>query len=170
MSSTILVAYATVHGSTLEVAQSIADSLRGHGLTIDLQPARQVRSLVGFRGVVLGAPLYMFHWHGDAKSFLSRHRAALESLPLSIFALGPFHNKPEEITSAREILDKELAAFPWLKPAAVEMFVGKYDPARLRFPYNLIPALKKMPASDERDWPAIQAWAEHVSDSLMAGA
>lgn len=170
MSSTILVAYATVHGSTLEVAQSIADSLRGHGLTIDLQPARQVRSLVGFRGVVLGAPLYMFHWHGDAKSFLSRHRAALESLPLSIFALGPFHNKPEEITSARETLDKELAAFPWLKPAAVEMFVGKYDPARLRFPYNLIPALKKMPASDERDWPAIQAWAEHVSDSLMAGA
>jgi hypothetical protein len=34
---------------------------------------------------------------------------------------------------------------------------------KLGFPYNLIPALKQMPASDIRDWPAIRAWASGLA-------
>ena len=47
-----------------------------------------------------------------------------------------------------------------------EVFPGKFDPARLRFPYSLIPALKNMPPSDERDWPAIAVWAKNYVDHL----
>jgi menaquinone-dependent protoporphyrinogen oxidase len=47
----------------------------------------------------------------------------------------------------------------WLKPATVEVIGGKFDPQHLRFPWNLIPALKNMPATDFRDWTAIRAWA-----------
>ena len=166
MNTSILVAYATSYGSTQEVAQSVAETLRGCGLEVDVQPAKKVKSLSGYQAVVLGAPLYMFHWHADARNFLGRQRATLASLPTAIFALGPFHNKAEELQSAREQLDKELAKFPWLKPAAIEVFVGKFDPAKLRFPYNLMPPLKKMPASDERDWAAIRAWAAIVADML----
>ena len=167
MSSTILLAYASSYGSTQEVAQSIAETLRGCGLAIDLLPAKQVKTLSGYRAVVLGAPLYMFRWHADAKGFLSRYHSTLAALPVAIFALGPFHNKEEELTGAREHLDKELTKFPWLKPAAVEVFVGKFDPSRLRFPYSLIPALKNMPASDERDWEAIRAWATEIAGVLQ---
>jgi menaquinone-dependent protoporphyrinogen oxidase len=166
MNTSILVAYATSYGSTQEVAQSVAETLRGCGLEVDVQPAKKVGSLSAYQAVVLGAPLYMFHWHADARSFLGRQRATLASLPTAIFALGPFHNKAEELKSAREQLDKELAKFAWLKPAAIEVFAGKFDPAKLRFPYNLIPALKKMPASDERDWEAIRAWAAGLADLL----
>jgi len=63
------------------------------------------------------------------------------------------------VADVRANLDKELLQFPWFEPVAVEVFGGKFDPAALRFPYNLVPGLKKMPVSDIRDWDAIRAWA-----------
>jgi menaquinone-dependent protoporphyrinogen oxidase len=165
--SSILVAYVTTYGSTQEVAQSVAETLRGFGLEVEVQLASKVKDLAGYRAVVLGAPLYMFRWHPDARHFLTRHRAVLASLPPAIFALGPFHNQEEELRSAREQLDKELAKFPWLKPLEIEVFVGKFDPNKLRFPYSLIGPLKKMPASDERDWSAIEAWANRIAEGFQ---
>jgi menaquinone-dependent protoporphyrinogen oxidase len=166
MTPSILVAFATDYGSTLEVAQAVVETLCGCGLAAELQPAKKVKMLSGYSAVVLGAPLYMFRWHPDARHFLSRYHGVLASLPTAIFALGPFHNKEDELRSAREQLDKELIKFPWLKPTAIEVFAGKFDPDRLRFPYSLIGPLKKMPASDERDWVAIRAWSTGVAGIL----
>lgn len=166
MAQSILVAYATTYGSTQETAQFITKTLRDGGFTTDLQPARQVKNLAPYQAVILGAPLYMFRWHGDARHFLGKHRAALAGLPTAIFALGPFHNIEDELKSAREQLDKELVKFTWLKPASVKVFAGKFDPAALRFPYSLIGPLKKMPASDERNWEAIRAWAGEFASTL----
>jgi menaquinone-dependent protoporphyrinogen oxidase len=166
MSASILVGYATLYGSTLEVAESIAETLRNKGHQVDLQPARKINSLDGYQAIILGAPLYMFRWHKDARRFLAQHQKVLARLPVAIFALGPFHKKDDELQSAREQLDKELAKFSWLAPVAVEVFVGKFDPGALRFPYSLIGPLKKMPASDERDWAIIGSWANSLSDRL----
>jgi menaquinone-dependent protoporphyrinogen oxidase len=44
------------------------------------------------------------------------------------------------------------------------MFGGKYDPAKLRFPVNLLAG--KEPASDLRDWTAIRAWAADLKPIL----
>jgi len=159
MPASILLAYASISGSTQQVAETIAAILRDANLKVDCQPIRQVRKLDGYTAVVLGAPLYMFHWHKDALGFLSRNRQTLTTLPVAIFALGPFHADEKEFTDARATLDKELVKFPWLSPVALEMFGGKFDPQALHFPYNLIPALKNMPPSDARDWDAIRAWA-----------
>jgi menaquinone-dependent protoporphyrinogen oxidase len=166
MSDSILVAYATRYGSTQEVAETVAATLRECGLAVDIQPMQEVRTLDQYRAVVLGAPLYMFHWHKDARHFLSRHREALSGRPVAIFALGPINNEEKEFQGSREQLDKELAKFPWLKPLALEIFGGKFDPAKLRFPYNM-PALKKMPASDIRDLTAIRAWASTLATTFQ---
>ena len=165
----VLLAYASTHGSTQEVAEAIAASLRGHGLAVDLQPVRNVRTLEGYHAVVLGAPLYMFHLHKDALRFLSRHQKALsDGLPVAIFAGGPFATGDEkEWQEVRKQIDQELAKYPWLRPVAVEVVGGKFDPARLRFPWNLIPALKQMPPSDLRDWAAIGAWADNRAAQLQ---
>ncbi len=163
MSSSVLVAYATRYGSTQEVAEAVAATLRERGLEVDLQPMRQVRTLGHYGAVVLGAPLYMFRWHKDAINFLERHRAALTALPVAIFALGPFHAEEKEFQEARGQLDKELAKFPWLTPKVIEIFGGKFDPEKLTFPHNLVPALKNMPASDARDWTVIRAWASDLA-------
>jgi len=89
MSNSILVAFATRYGSTQEVADKIAATLRESGLTVDVQPVKQVQTLDGYRAVVLGTPLYIGSWLKDAQRFLTRHQTALEKLPVAIFSLGP---------------------------------------------------------------------------------
>ena len=172
MAIKVLVAYASTHGSTREVAEAVTATLAGHGLTVDLQPARDVRTLAGYDTVVLGAPLYMFHLHKDALRFLSHHQKALAGLPVAVFAGGPFGEEAgatadgKEWQEVRKTLDQELAKFPWLKPVAVEVIGGKFDPSTLRFPWNLVPALRNMPASDLRDWEAIRGWASTLAGQL----
>jgi menaquinone-dependent protoporphyrinogen oxidase len=170
MSASVLVAYATRKGSTQEVAEAVAAALREHGLEVDTQPMRKVRSLAGHAAVVLGTALYMFRLHKDARRLLARHREALTERPVAIFALGPFHDDEKEWQGARSQLDKELAKFPWLTPVAREIFGGKFDPAKLRFPWSWLPALKQLPATDIRDWTAIPAWASNLAGKLQPGA
>ena len=172
MQTRVLVAYASKYGSTQEVAGVIAETLRENGLMVDLEPVKNVKSLEEYAAVALGAPLYMLHWRKDVRSFLSRHREALTKRQVAIFSLGPLHDNEEEWKEVRSQLDKELAKFPWLTPIDVEIFGGKFDPEKLRFPDNLIvrlPAspLHKMPASDVRDWTAIRAWASNLAVQLQ---
>jgi menaquinone-dependent protoporphyrinogen oxidase len=163
MSASVLVAYATRQGSTQEVAEAVAATLRERGLEVDFSPMREVRALDQYQAVVLGAPLYMFHWHKDAHHFLARHQEALMQRPVAIFALGPLHAEEKEFQEVRKQLDKELAKYPWLTPQAIAIFGGKFDPQKLTFPYNMLPAMKNMPASDVRDWTAIRAWASDLA-------
>ncbi len=162
MSTSVLVGYATRYGSTQEVAEAVAATLRECGIAVDIQPVREVRTLAGFSAVVLGAPLFMFRWHKDALRFLSRHREALTERPVAVFTLGPTHDPydEKEWQDSWAQLDKELVKFPWLVPVALKMFGGKYDPSKLRFPINLLAG--KEPASDLRDWTAIHAWASSL--------
>lgn len=166
MASLVLVGYATRYGSTQEVAGGVAITLRECGLAVEVQPLRAVRALAAYSAVVLGAPLFMFHWHKDALGFLSRHRQALMERPVAVFALGPTHDPydEKEWQNSRAQLGQELAKFPWLAPVSLAMFGGKYDPACLRFPLNLLAG--KEPASDLRDWAAIHAWARTLPRSL----
>ena len=169
MSTLILVTYASSYGSTQEVAADIATTLRAQGIEVNLHPIREVRTLAGYSAVVLGAPLYMFHWHKDARHFLARFQRDLTSgLPIAIFAGGPIGDSDEKAwQEIRGNLDQELAKFPWLTPVSVQLIGGKFDPAKLRLPYSLLPALRKMPASDLRDWPAIRAWASALPEKFQ---
>jgi menaquinone-dependent protoporphyrinogen oxidase len=163
MSASVLVSYATRYGSTQEVAEAVTATLRECGLAVDIQLMQEVRTLTQYSTIVMGAPLFMFRWHRDAHRFLSKHREALTERPVAVFALGPVHepHDEKEWQDSRAQLDKELAKFPWLTPVALEMFGGKYDPAYLRFPVNLLAG--KEPASDIRDWTAIRAWASNLA-------
>jgi menaquinone-dependent protoporphyrinogen oxidase len=173
MDGKVLVAYASKYGSTQEVAEVIAASLREGGSEVDLQPMRKVCTLEGFSAVVLGAPIYFGSWHKDALNLLSRNKDALAQRPVAIFALGPNSHDEKEMQDSRAQLDKELGKFPWLKPVVIEVFGGKY-PAKLRFPESLIASLPAsplhgMPTSDVRDWTAIRAWAGSLVAKLQPG-
>jgi len=168
VADTVLVGYASRYGSTKEVAEAIAAQLEERGLRAEVLPLHEVRSLDQYGAVVLGAPLFMFRWHKEALSFLSRHRAALLKRRVAVFALGPVHDPHDDVEwrDSRAQLDKELAKITWFTPAAVEMFGGKYDPESLRFPLKAFAG--KEPASDIRDWAAIRAWADGLPGVLGA--
>ena len=161
MSASILVTSATRYGSTQEVAEAIAATLREAGLEIDIQPVKKVRALEKYRAVVLGAPLYIGRWHKEAHRFLSQNQAALTQQPVAIFALGPLQDAEKQWRDVRAQLDKELAKYPWLTLVDLEMFGGKYDPGKLRFPIKWLAG--KEPVSDLRDWTAVRTWASNLA-------
>jgi menaquinone-dependent protoporphyrinogen oxidase len=170
MATSILIAYATRYGSTREVADAVGTRLREQGLHVEICRAGEVRSLDGFSAVVLGSPLYIGSLLREARKFLNRHRSALSQMPVALFVLGPVHGG-KELEDARTQLAGVLAKLPWLQPAAAEVFVGKYDPARLRFPDSLLAVLPAsplhgVPAHDGRDWSAIHVWADALPAAL----
>ena len=156
----ILIAYATKHGSTHEVAEAIAGKLAEAGVETHTLPVDRVRSLDGYDAVVLGAPLYMGRLHHDARAFLRRHREEVAGKPFAVFALGPLKDEPEQWEGASRQLYRTLAHYPGVEPVSVKLFGGAIVPETLHFPFSHIPA------GDLRDWTAIQEWAARLPDAL----
>jgi menaquinone-dependent protoporphyrinogen oxidase len=164
MPKPILVAYATKHESTREVATALAVRMRIRGAEVDVRPASEVGTLSPYGAVVLGGALYAGRWHRDARRFLAHHRDELRRLPLAVFAMGPLKLEPEDVGAARRQLDHALAKEPDLAPISVRIFGGVIDPEKLRFPFT------HMEAADARDWSAISAWAEELAHRFAAPA
>ena len=156
----LLVAYGSKHGSTQEVAEAITKRLRKNGLEVELRRAADVADLTPYDGVVLGGALYFGRWHQDAARFLAKHRRELAEEPPAIFALGPKTADTQGLAESRAQLAKALAKVPEVEPRSVAVFGGVVDPTTLRFP------LSHMPASDARDWDAIDEWADDVATML----
>ena len=152
----ILIAHATKKGSTHEVAEAIRDVLTGYGLRVDVVAARDVSSLDGYAGVVLGGALYFGRWHAAAGSFLRRLSDELSDLPLAVFAMGPTTLDDEQVAGARAQLEAALEKAP-VTPDFVAIFGGVVDPTKFRFPLN------RMPATDARDWDAIHGFADQAA-------
>jgi menaquinone-dependent protoporphyrinogen oxidase len=158
----VLVAYATKRGSTREVAEAVAAALREQGLSVDVRAVPTVTSLEPYDGVVLGGALYTGRWHRDARAFLQRHRRSLATRPLAVFGMGPRTLADDELAESRAQLDKALSKTPDVTPISVAIFGGVVDPTQFRFPFS------HMPASDARDWDAIEAWAVEIAGLFAA--
>ena len=102
----------------------------------------------------------MGRWHGDARTFLRRHREALAKRPLAVFALGPVKDEPKQWEGARKQLYATLAHVPGIEPVSVGLFGGAIVPETLHFPFSHIPA------GDLRDWAAIEEWAGRLPEAL----
>jgi len=163
MSHPVLVAYASKHGSTAEVAEVIAASLCEHGLEVDVRRAADVEETERYGGVVLGGALYTGRLHRDARRFLHRHRAALAELPVAVFAMGPKKLEDKDVAGSRAQLDHALDKVPEVEPFTVAVFGGVVDPHELGFPFT------RMPPSDTRDWDAIHAWADEIAVRFGGG-
>jgi len=159
----ILLAYASRFGSTQEAAETIANTLRENGLEVDLQPMEEIKSLDRYDAVVLGAAIYNAKWNVVAHQFVSQHQDALAQLPVAIFTLGPLSSSEAAKRNSRRQLDMELAKYPWLKPVALEIFAGKYDPSKPGMGFFD----RFLPARDVRNWDAIRAWANELSAQLQ---
>lgn len=92
----ILIAYATRHGGTAEIARMIRDRLWLHGLVVDARPAGEVEDLDAYDAVIVGAPLYLNVWHRDARRFVKRHAEALRAMPVWFFSTGAIDSSASE--------------------------------------------------------------------------
>src|SRR5207249_4025435 len=144
-----------------EVAEAVAATLRARGLAVQVMPAAHIGHLHRCDAVVLGGALYTGRLHKDARRFLARHKAALAARPLAVFALGPRTLEPADVASSRAQLERALGA---TRPVSTAIFGGVVRPRELRFPFN------RMPASDARDWAAIEGWASELAARFSPAA
>jgi menaquinone-dependent protoporphyrinogen oxidase len=163
MDQQILVAYGTKHGSTREVAEAVAETLRAHELEVETRAAGHVDDISPYSGAVIGGAIYMGRWHPEALAFMRRHRRELSVLPVAAFGMGPRTLDADEVDASGAQLARALAKVPEVDPFAVAVFGGVVDPRLLRFPLN------RMPASDARDWDEIRRWSAELADTLDFG-
>jgi menaquinone-dependent protoporphyrinogen oxidase len=172
----ILVAFATRHGSTRGIAERIAQRLRADGLEAEARPAAEVRDPSAYDAFVVGSGAYMFHWLEDATKFVQRNRALLAERPTWLFSSGPIGTETVD-KKGRDILvasePREFAVFrDAIHPRAEKVFFGAMDPTAVPIGFaerlaSKIPAAKAaMPKGDFRDWPAIDAWADSIAHEL----
>src|SRR4051794_24419797 len=89
----VLVAYASRHGATAEIAKVIAEEL-GFALgsaTAELRclPAADVSSVDDFDVVVVGSALYYGRWPQEGRKFLARFETDLAHRDVWLFSSGP---------------------------------------------------------------------------------
>jgi len=170
MHERILVAYASKHGATAEIAEAIAETLRASGVEVDLTRARDVRSVEPYAAVVLGSAVYMARWRGEALRLLHRRRRQLADRELWLFSSGPVGEQPTDGAKAER----------WIKPTKVQRLaveLGANDHAvfggslagdhggmlRRNMAKGTPEALR-----DLRDWDDIRAWAEGIAAAVKA--
>lgn len=165
----VLVAYASKHGSTHEIAEAVAQALRDSGLAADCVEAGDEKPLDGYGAVVLGSAVYMKRWRREARHFLRKHSKELAGLPFWVFSSGPVGD-PEKDDDA------------WTEPAhTIEtaedlgvrnhvVFGGSVStessgPMARSMAGNTPPEHR-----DRRDWDAIRSWAEAIARELAPPA
>lgn len=162
---TVLVAYSSKRGSTAEIAETVAATLRREGLGVCLKPVDSLDSLDGFDAVVLGSAVYMKRWRGDAKHFLKKHRKALRQMPFWVFSSGPvgdpandnpeWMEPPKLAEKVEEMGGRAHVVFGGCVPAEPKGFMERAMAEGVPKQYR-----------DRRDWDEIRDWAHQIATEL----
>jgi menaquinone-dependent protoporphyrinogen oxidase len=191
----ILVAYATMAGSTVEVAQAVGEEIAKSGYQVDILPISEIKDLHAYDGVVVGGPMIM-GWHRAALRFLKKHREAFRQIPLAVFVMAmsltqtgetsvdgvpvyvdenlPKPPENEERLNFREryarlskYLRPILKATRPVKPVSIGVFGGRLEYGRLKWWAVLfVMLIVQAPAGERRNWTAIRSWAAGLPDAL----
>jgi menaquinone-dependent protoporphyrinogen oxidase len=163
----VLVAYATKHGATAEIAEKIGQVLRKAGLRTDVLSADGVSDLTPYEAVVLGSAFYMGRWRKSAVKFLRANEKMLAERPVWLFASGPTgEGDPVELVDGWRYPKALQPIIDHIQPRDVAIFHGALDVKELNPLEKWIIKNVKAPVGDFRDWDAITSWAAAVADAL----
>jgi menaquinone-dependent protoporphyrinogen oxidase len=191
----ILVAYTTMAGSTLEVAQAVGEEIAKTGRQVDVLAFDDIHDLAEYAGVVVGGPMIL-GWHRAALGFIRKHHKSLQHIPLAVFVLSMSLTQTGETTVAgmpiyvdetlpKPPKDKEKLTFreryarlsnyiqPILnaaspaKPVSIGIFGGRLEYGRLQWWAVLFAmVIIQARAGDRRNWSAIRAWAGDLAEKF----
>jgi menaquinone-dependent protoporphyrinogen oxidase len=162
----VLVAYASKHSSTEEIAERVAATMREAGCAAEARPAAEVRDLSGYRAVVLGSAVYAKRWRPAARAFARRHMRALKDMPVWLFSSGPLGAPEDHPTAPMPPFAERLAGQVGAREHV--MFGGRVPPDPGNFVERAMLRNTSQDKRDARDWPAIDAWARGVAEAVLA--
>jgi len=191
----ILITYATMAGSTEDVARVVAEEIAKSGIQVDTLPVSEVKDLHIYDGVVVGAPMIM-GWHRAALGFLRRNRKALQKMPLAVFIMAMSLTEIGEISlkGVKVSVDEKLPKPPQkaerlnfkeryarldnylrpvlkatrpARPVSIGVFGGRMEYGRLKWWAVLFAMLIiQAPAGDRRNWETIREWAARLPEEM----
>lgn len=162
----VLLVYESKHGSTTDVAHSIADGLRGKHIEVDIydQPST-APAPQGYDAVILGSAVYFGRWQKDIRAYYEQHRASLAKNPnIWLFSSGPV-GKDDQLSSELPLpVEKMIKSLP-VKSHAI--FYGRLDHDNLNFFEMAMTKAAGAPAGDFRQWDTVGTWAERIATTLL---
>ena len=171
MNGQVLVAYATKHGTTAQIAEKIGQGLRQAGLRTEVLPTDRVGELTPYKAVVLGSAVYIGKWRKEAATFLKTNEKALAERPVWLFSSGPTgEGDPVELTKGWRFPKALQPIADRIRPRGIAVFHGGLDPQKLNVVEKWMIKNVKAPLGDFRDWEAITSWAKSIADGLKKPA
>jgi menaquinone-dependent protoporphyrinogen oxidase len=164
----VLVAYASRHEATAEIAAAIARELGAAGCVADMGEARAVGSLAGVDAAIVGSALYLGRWDESALELLRRERAALARIPTWLFSSGPVGDGRATARPERLPQPEEVAALAGEIGAHATTFGGRVDPDDDGFDLQIMASAGL--AGDWRDFGRIRTWARGIAADVLVRA
>jgi uncharacterized protein YjbI with pentapeptide repeats/menaquinone-dependent protoporphyrinogen IX oxidase len=165
MGKKVLIAYASVSGSTGEVAEAIGKIVAEEEVTVQVSHIKNVEDVSGYSAVVIGSSIRAGRWLPEAFQFLETHRETLSRVPVAYFTtcLTMVSDTEDSRRTVLAYMEPVQQTAPEIKPVGLGLFAGSFDPQR-----PSIMQIKDAPQGDYRDWTAIQAWAKEIRPALLA--
>jgi menaquinone-dependent protoporphyrinogen oxidase len=161
---TVLVCAASKHGATAEIAEAIGRVLRDRGIAVDVRSAENVTMVDGYDAVVLGSAVYVGHWLEPARRLVDSAGLALARRPVWLFSSGPIGDPAKPTEDPVDVA----AVVQATGARDHRIFAGRLDKHLLGFGERAMVAALRAPTGDFRDWPAIEAWAAGIAETLTA--
>jgi menaquinone-dependent protoporphyrinogen oxidase len=158
---TVLVTYASKHGSTQGIAEAIGARLHERGADAEVRSVRGVDGLERYDVVVVGSAVYLGSWMKEAQAFLDRNAEALGRIPVWLFSSGPTGTDPNE----GALLDKQQRRLDAVGARDHHVFLGALDRKKLGFLERSAIKAAKSPLGDFRDWSDVERWADSIADA-----
>jgi menaquinone-dependent protoporphyrinogen oxidase len=164
----ILVAYASKHDSTTDIAKVIGDVLRqSASLQVDVQPVIAVKNITAYDAVILGSAVYVGNWQSEAGEFLEKHEKELAERRVWLFSSGPTgEGDPKTLLKGWEFPEGLRPLVQRIRPHGTVLFHGNLDTEKLSFVERVVVKGVKAPMGDFRDWRMIREWAEGIAQTL----
>lgn len=174
----VLVAYATAHGATQEVAERIGDRLQRRGITVEVRTASDARNTDRYGPAVLGSAVHGGNWLPAAVQLMRREAASLRGRPVWLFSVSSLGDE-ESMFGAW--VAKRLRAFR----KETREIVGFRSTIGVREHRNFAGAIARsdwpLPGrilframgghyGDHRNWATIDRWADHIAAQILSPA
>ncbi|MES9538573.1 flavodoxin domain-containing protein [Actinomadura sp. NPDC000600] len=161
---TVLVGYATAHGSTRSIAERIGTLLAERGFQVDVRSMAEVEDAGAYEAFVLGSAIHDRAWLPEAVDFLERERDTLAGRPVWLFSVGmpaalrgPWRN-----FGAKEkgLVQDELQELVTARDH--RLFSGVFRREHTSLVGHLLFRAMGSRYGDYRDWARIDAWASTI--------